>query len=739
MRKIVLFVVGFCTIVLYGAENSGQIFADKQTVWTALILMGAVSIAIIYFSSKQLKKTKQLHEDMTRRQLEMEQSQTELLTSMTENILDMTKEAIDNRDAILKSSKEHTLEQVLAQVTQAENILLDRTHDIIDFLRLKSKKVEIVNESFNINNVLNEVSGSVCANFQGSQAELIFDIHNDIPRMLVGDSLRLGQILINLLDYSLTHTPVGEIKLDISLFRTFEHKTELQFQIIDTGIGMDASGLENLFVPYYNEEGKEHVRLGLFVAQQLVEMMGGEITVQSIPEKGTTFTFVLPLEIEDPENRRRYRLPEKILTTKKVFVVDGNYNSALAIKKMFAYFKHDVRVVSKEQFATLKPNWEEYDIIVLDKTLFSQNVVAYLENLKRKKELKVIGVESLLRPIQSPRADAVIDRELVKPLNQERIFDLIVDLYRIDVDKVLAQEDASSEQGSEEKKKKVVLTYKKPIATTGNITRDNFSDFRGAKLLIVEDNLINQKVLTTILEKSGMEISIANNGEDALMLVTSGKTIFDFVLMDINMPVMDGYTSTEHIRATGKFDDLPIVAFTALVLDSEVEKMFNAGMNAFLAKPLNVGKLYTAFSLYIDVESSIEPSDMQSEKSKKIVKKLDGLTVHEGIRYANGDEALYMEVLREFIGFYGESSDVFARLVEEKRFEQIKMLCLDMKGLTMAIGAEEMHRKVDEIYKLFIYGNQTLLPKCAEGYRKELERLLESIDIYLDNHTNYSV
>lgn len=736
MRKAVLLLIGFCGVLLYGIENADQQAAEHQTVWVALFVMGLIGIVILFISSRQLMKTKQLHEDMTKRQLEMEQGQTELLTTMSENIFDITKEAIDSRDNILKNSKERSLEQVLAQVIKAENILLDRTHDLIDFLRLKSKKVEIVNESFNFNNVLNEVSGSVCANFQGSQVELIFDIDNEIPKFLIGDSLHLGQILNNLLDYAFLHTPKGEITLEISLFRTFEEKTELQFQIIDTGAGMDDLSLEQLFMPYYNEESKEYTGLGLFVAKQLVELMGGGMTVQSLIGKGTTFTFMLPLQFADPENRRNYRLPEKILTTKKVYIVDDNYNSALAIKKMFAYFKHEVKVVSKEQFTLVKPNLAEYDIVVLSDSLFSQKVADYLQDLKKSKELKVVGVGSLLRPTHNSNVNTVVDRELTKPLNQERIFDLIVDLYSIDMNRVLLELSKEENTEAPGEDSAAVQTHKKPIAETSNITREQFADFGGAKLLLVEDNLINQKVLTTVLEKSGMEISISNNGEEALMLVTSGKIAFDFVLMDINMPVMDGYTSTEYIRATGKFDDLPIVAFTALVLDSEVEKMFKSGINAFLAKPLNVGKLYTAFEMFIGAKSTTESTDSQN---RVIEQKFDGLDIQEGMKYANGDEALYMEVLREFVGYYGESSILFQRLVEENRLEQIKMLCLDMKGLTGAIGARDMYAKVDEIYKLFIYRNHSFLPKCAQGYRKELEKLLESIHLYLDDNAGYSV
>lgn len=729
MKKVIVWLLVGSNVFLMGSQNNDQVFLENLIFLSAPFLLGLIGIIILFISSRQLMKTRQLHEDMVRRQLQMEQGQTSLLTNMSENIFRITKEAIENRNSILENSKERSLEHVLAKVIHTENTLLDRTNDLIGFLRLKSKKVQIINESFNLNNVLNEVSGTVCANFQESQAELIFDIDNTVPRYLIGDSLHLGQILINLLDFGLSQTSQGEVKLKVSIFYTFEEKTQLQFQIIDTGVGLNSQSLEKLFVPYYDEEAKEYIGLGRFVAHQLVSLMGGEITIQSVLDKGTTLTFVLPLQIVDVKNRRNYHLPEKILTAKKVFIVDGNYNAALAIKKMFAYFKHDVKVISKEQFLTTRPNLEAYDIIVLDEELFNFRVVEYIKKIKENKEIRIIGISSLLRPIENKMAEGVTEGQLQKPLNQERVFDLIVDLYRLDKDQLLSQESEQDDK-PDQHSKAVQPHTAMHIQETRNIKREQFADFKGANLLIVEDNLINQKVLTTILDKSGMNITLANNGEEALMMVTSGKILFDLVLMDINMPVMDGYTATEYIRATGKFDDLPIVSFTALVLDSEVQKMFNSGINGFLAKPLNIGKLYTAFDMFIGSTSQTNSSEAFS---RGIELKVDGIDIQEGIKHANGNEALYIELLREFLAAYGESGELLHKLVKENRFEQIKILCLDMKGLAGTIGARDMYQEVDKIYKLFIYNNQSLLPKYTEGYQSELKRLTQAIHRYLED------
>jgi len=728
MNKIVLLLmIGISS--LYSEELPVESTGFFQ--WWSLIALAIVGVLILFFSSRQMSKIKKLHEEIDVKQKEMEKNQNDLLTNMSENIYDIAKDAIKNRSRVLNEPDERSLENVLAKVINAENALLDMTNDLIGFLRIKSKKVEITNEKFNINNVLNEIAGSLSMHFKESDTELIFDLESDIPRYLMGDSLHLGQILGNLIEHSMLHTSKGEIRLEVFIFKTLEGKSEIEFKVIDTSRGMTPETMETLFEPYYSDESKEYVGLGLFVAKELTNLMGGKIAVDSIIDKGTTFTVVLPLDIVETTNEKEYMLCEKTAKKKKVLIADGNYNSALAIRKMFTYFNYDVNIVSESDFNIDTLHLTEYDIILLDDTLFTPKIVEYiektvdyLENIGKEHTLKVISLNSILHTTANSLADDVADRKLKKPLTQERIFELLTDIYQDDIPKNLPI------VGKVENN--MVFTHQEALEEAENIRREHFADFNGSSILLVEDNLINQKVLVNILDKADIKITIANNGLEALNIVTAQEQYFDLVLMDINMPVMDGYTATEKIRKSGKFDDLPIVAFTALVLDSEIQKMYNCGMNAFLSKPLNMGKMYSAFELFLDINmASVRPEIPEEEP----VKEIDGLDVEAGIQYANGNPAIYMEVLNEFLEAYGESGDAFAKLVQENRSEQIKMLSLDMKGLTGAIGAKDMFVQVNEIHKLFIYNNQHLLPKYVDGYQKELERLKRSIQKYMDSQS----
>jgi CheY-like chemotaxis protein/nitrogen-specific signal transduction histidine kinase len=741
-------------IALCGEEMADIAAPEEFPAEGIFLFVVLVGIVILFVFSRRMKKIRELHKEILQKQ-----QQTTLLNAMSENIHNTTKGAIGNPNSAIEESGEQPLENVLPGVAHAKNRLLDMTNNLIGFLKLKSGNVEITSAKFNLNNVLNEVAGSIGSNFQKSNVELIFDINKSIPRFLIGDSLHLGQVLVTLLENSMMMTSDGEVILEISKFSTFGERLELKFRIMDTGTGIAPEELKSLFEPHYDDATGEYRGLKLFVAKELIGLMGGELTVQSVIGKGSTFAVVLPWGSVDSydrrkdylqnssgyydrrkyylqnriytDNRRKYRLPEEILMAKKVVIVDSNYNSALAIKKMFAYFRHDVKIISRDEFVCNIPDFNGYDIVVLDEKLLDTHVVAYLKKIKADNmDLKVVGLSSLLYLSENRLADMVVDRRLQKPLNQERIFDLIVDLYRSSVMKNIPEEIEVG-QNREKGKTQKIQVYKADIAETKDVTRESFADFRGASILVVDDNMINQKVLTNILDKSGIEITLASNGEVAVHHVLSGRKQFDLVLMDINMPLMDGYTATEKIRDTGRFEQLPIVAFTAYVLDSEVKKAFASGMNACLEKPLNLGKLYSVFRMFIGSEATDERKHISSVAQKKI----DGLDIREGIRLVGGSEALYIEILKEFLEAYGESGELLEKLMEEKRFEQIKMLTLDMKGLTGTIGAKDMYREVDEIYKLFIYNNQSKLPLHVDIYTKELSRLKQAISQYLEEES----
>jgi len=607
------------------------------------------------------------------------------------------------------------------------------SESLIDFLRLKSEKIEISKERFNLNNVLNEVSGSLAADFPDRDIGLIFDIDKTVPRYLTGDSLHLGQVLIGLIKSSIQNGLGKEIKLEISKGKNRESEApqELQFKIIDMSTKLPDKREALISMPYYDDETDTYVGLELFVANELVLLMRGKLSVEVLSNKGAVYVLRLPFDHSDWKERRRYRLPTKSMMGKKVLLCDENRSAALALEKMLNYFRYTVTIIPLEVFKAKKTDMSEYDIVILDEKLFAPHVDQYLKRLKKEKNIKVMGLYSIFANTKVKIISDVVDKYLAKPLSQERIYEAIIEIYKYNEEAESAT--LAEKEAQETKIQTEAQIHKAHFSEKPNITTKDFAKFSGMDLLIVEDNIINQKILTNVLAYSGMNLIIANNGQEAVDLVLKSEHTFDLILMDINMPIMDGYMATSLIRKDERFATLPIVALTALVLETEVNKMFDHGVSGYLSKPLIIGKLYTALAYFLEKKDNERDVSSENYPKEDVVAELalEGIDIKQGIEYADGNEALYREVLSEFLSAYGYTDSLMRDLVDEQKIEEIKILCSDMRSLTKTIGAYKMHDVSDRMYKLFLYNNHHMVPKYAEEYGRELSALRVSIETYI--------
>lgn len=690
----------------------------NDTVFWILTLL---VIVVLIYAVVRIIGIEKHYKELLNKQKELEKKQSEFVTKISENIY----EIVENTYKEVYDKGEECLSE---EVVHKEKELLNVTGDLLEFLRIKSGKVSILHEKFNLNNVLNEVAGRLGNVYEGKRTEVIFDIDNTIPRYLIGDARNLEKALFNVLEFALHRMERGELSLEISMFKNRDTHIELQFKISDDAEGLQPDTLEKLFFPYYDEEKKSYFGLGLYVAKTLIELMGGTISVHSDQTKGTTFLISLPFELLDANERRNYRLPTKSLTAKKVFICDIHLNAALAAKKMFAYFRHEVTVMDKEEFLRKKVSFDGYDIVVLHPFFLRyKKIEGALRHLKAKRDdIKIVALDALLHRQAHELPAHLVDKVFVKPLTQERVFELIVNLFTIKPIKAQKVYNDDNE-----------LIYRGEITPKRGVTRASFADFKGMRLLIVEDDVINQKVLTNLLKESGIELTLADNGWKAVNIIKENNRPFDLVLMDINMPIMDGYTATQMIRTDEMYDSLPIVAFTALALEDEREKIFESGMNAFLTKPLDIGRLYTAFSLFYDTKNTQANNASGSQKryAGRIVSNAV-IDMRKGLRHANNNEGLYAEVLREFLDAYGKSDEVFATLVKEHRYEQLKLLLLDMKGLTATIGATDMFDLVTTVHQKLLYKQEEELIKFVAPYRDRLQMLRVTIEKYLKKEKN---
>ena len=711
MKALIISIISSSAIFAQNVSSKTSIGDSERLLW---ITLSVVSTLAFLFSLALILKLKKEHSKIQKKQDLSDATQNNVVAEMSENVYTIVQEAMNNESLLSKKIKNNPLDNDLIKVMNSEKKLLDMTSHLIEFLRLKSKKVEISNDHFKFVNLLNDISGGLLADYENSNIELIYDVDDDIPYILIGDTLKLSTILGNLLDYCVSGG-ARKITMKISKVSDFSMSKKLNFKIsADVEIDVD----ESVFNYRYNENSKKYEGLGLYIAKDLSLLMDGEIVAKNTNSKEIELSLTIPYYMGKETQEQYRRRLDKRLTKKRVLIVDDNVNSSRSLEKIFLNFKYSVKIEMREEYLKNLSDFSMYDIVLLDERLFTNKAIESLKSCN----CMVVSLGNLFSS-SSTSVDGLVTMSLKKPFTQERVFQVLNEIYIPAVLKDTGVSVSKIEVNHVDKLK----VHREIFHDALGITLDKFFDFKGKKILLVEDNIINQKVITNILGKSGIIISVANNGEEAISLINSEQQIFDLVLIDINMPIMDGYTATELIRANSNFDALPIIALSALTSTDEVNQMFISGMNGFIAKPLRKEKLYTAFLIFMGVSKFEHLKEIALENEKITY---EGIDVVRGVQQMNGNSELYKEVLLEFKDAYGHSDEILQTLVNDHRFEQAKMLCLDLKGLSGSICADDMYGLSTEIHKQLIYKNYDLLPKYLLEYSVEISKLNKAIELY---------
>ena len=443
--------------------------------------------------------------------------------------------------------------------------------------------------------------------------------------------------------------------------------------------------------------------------------VGGKIQFDSNLAVGNTFVLEIPVQIDKITSTNRLKAMTENRVDKKVLIYSDKVATQQSLEALFSQFYTHIHHATHEELKQKAIQLSRFDILVLESLFFHDENVRLLEAIKRTKDIDIVAFSSIFKDFNFEEFD-VIDSYIQTPSNLKRIGDIV---QKIELKKSTHEKDThvtSSKRGK-------CLVYKEPVEETPNVDLDSFTYFQGIRLLIVEDNLINQKIILSVLQKSGMEIEIANNGQEALDFLFVEKKEYDVILMDISMPVMDGIIATKRIRENKKFDTVPIIAFTAFAMGVEIEEMFKVGCNAYLTKPLNIKKLYTVFKMFLTPENR--------EVSRNKIIKIDGLDIAKGIQRADNDELLYKETLKEFVFAHQDKIYFVPKWIKEKNFKRIRLSCGEMQGILDAIGAYEMKELVDEMQKHFVYEKEAFLDQYSERYAQTLNKLIDTIEFYL--------
>ena len=560
----------------------------------------------------------------------------------------------------------------MSKVHNAGTSLLAVINDILDFSKIEAGRLDIETTDFRLDDVISSVTTLTAQKAHDKGLEFLAHVAPAIPEHLLGDPLRLGQILTNLVNNAVKFTERGEIRLNIELVERTGEKVQLKCAVRDTGIGMTPEQSARLFQPFTQADmstTRKHggTGLGLTISRRLVDLMGGRIWLESEAGAGTTFYFTVWLGVGAATGTRRV-VPEK-LNRLRVLVVDDNAAAREILQEPLSALGSRVDAVGsgKEAIALVQERdaTDPYDIVFMDWRMPGMDGLQASRHIKSDETLRhppaIVLVTAFGREEVREEAERLqLDGFLLKPVTKSMIVDTLVQVFA---------------DGGEDLR---------GAADVGPAAR-----LRGARILLTEDNEINQQIAVELLEGEGATVTVANNGREAVELLSGpGHPPFDVVMMDLQMPEMDGYQATAKLRSDSRLAALPIIAMTAHATVEERQRCLAAGMNDHVAKPIDPAALFDAVGrFYKPAEGAPAPDQPSSPSPQEALPSIDGLDTTDGLARVGGNRKLYVKILRQFVEQQGPANDQVADALATGDHALAERLAHTLKGVAGNIGA----------------------------------------------------
>jgi hemerythrin-like metal-binding protein len=628
----------------------------------------------------------------------------------------------------------------LIKIDNSAQALLGIINDILDFSKIEAGMLDMESVAFHLDDVLNKLSSLFGLQIEEKGLELLLAIDKQVPRHLIGDPLRLGQILINLTSNAIKFTTQGNIVVKTQVVKHEGEAVTLRFSVQDSGIGISQEAISKLFDAFSQADTSTTRQfggtgLGLTICKRLTEMMGGKIWVESEARKGSTFTFTAQFACQVNTNKLTYQTPEKLCGLRILIVDDNTISLEIMQDELSALSFQEISLVTSgaEALTELETvaKTHPYDLVLLD---WKMPMMDGLETAKRIKDNPhlpqkpaIIMMTAFSREDVFKNADKqYIEAFLSKPITQSTLFDTIMSVF-----------------GEQIAKTSHALQKQAEMTT-------DIKAIQGAKILLVEDNSINQQVARETIESEGLSVQIANNGKEAIAMIE--KTHFDAVLMDVQMPEMDGYEATQLIRQNPDYSGLPIIAMTAHAMSGDKEKCLAAGMNDYITKPIEVERLFSSLKKWVtpplledkldeeemddidemDFDTLFPEEELNVDLDAVFSNEFPGIDITDGLNRLLGNRKLYYELLRDFRIEYRNIIEQINKHIEQGENKQLLHLIHSFKGVSANLAINDLS-EISKTLETRIKNGEEIPTELLNTFEKAVAEIMNTLAIFNNN------